>query len=230
MKIILFDLDGTLLPMDQDEFTKAYFAAIVEYFKNYELDAQELVAAIKVGTKAMILNDGKKTNEQIFWEVFAPLCGDIKEQFNNFYETDFERLKSSCKFDPQAKEIIKYFKDKGYKIVLAANPVFPLSAQIKRLKWAGMNPSDFSLITSYENSHYSKPNSLYFKEIADQIKVKPSDCLVVGNDTTEDEAATLVGMEFFLLTNCLINKKRKDLSKYRRGDFEQLINFYEAKE
>ena len=25
---ILFDLDGTLLPMDQDSFTKAYFKAL----------------------------------------------------------------------------------------------------------------------------------------------------------------------------------------------------------
>lgn len=25
IKAILFDLDGTLLPMDQDEFTKGYF-------------------------------------------------------------------------------------------------------------------------------------------------------------------------------------------------------------
>ena len=31
IKTILFDLDGTLLPMDQDAFTKAYFKSLSEY-------------------------------------------------------------------------------------------------------------------------------------------------------------------------------------------------------
>ena len=30
VKVILFDLDGTLLPMVQDEFTKTYFGGLVK--------------------------------------------------------------------------------------------------------------------------------------------------------------------------------------------------------
>lgn len=97
------------------------------------------------------------------------------------------------------------------------------------MKWDGLDPNDFSYIT-YENSHYCKTNSLYFKEIVEWIKVSPSNCLLVSNDTNEDEAATFIGIKFFLLTNCLINKKRKDISKYKRGYFGKLINFYREKE
>ncbi|MDD7165626.1 MAG: HAD family hydrolase [Clostridia bacterium] len=107
------------------------------------------------------------------------------------------------------------------------NPVFPMEAQKKRMLWAGVNPDDFALMTSYENSHYCKPNPLYFKEIAERLGVMPSDCLMVGNDTTEDAAAILMGMDFFLLTDCLLNKEGKDISKFRRGSFVQLLNYVE---
>ena len=118
-------------------------------------------------------------------------------------------------------------KEKGYTLALASNPVFPLTAQKKRMLWAGVNPDDFALITSYENSHYCKPNPLYFKEIAERLGVKPSDCLMVGNDTTEDAAALSVGVDFFLLTDCLLNKESKDISKFTRGSFVQLLNYIE---
>ena len=230
-KTILFDLDGTLLPMDQDSFTKAYFDGLSKKLAPYGYEPKLLVGGVWQGTKAMVKNDGTQTNEQVFWKEFASLFGekvygDISE-FNEFYETDFDKLKSYCGYNEQANKTIRALKEKGYTLALASNPVFPLTAQKKRMLWAGINPEDFALITSYENSHYCKPNPLYFKEIADKLGVKPSDCLMVGNDTTEDAAAILMGMDFFLLTDCLLNKESKDISKFRRGSFVQLLNYIE---
>ena len=48
---------------------------------------------------------------------------------------------------------------------------------------------------------------------------------MVGNDASEDAAALKVGMSFFLLTDCLINKENKDISEYPQGDFDQLLKF-----
>lgn len=231
IKTILFDLDGTLLPMDQDSFTKAYFDGLSKKLAPYGYEPQRLVGGVWHGTKAMVKNDGTQTNEQVFWKDFAALFGDKVysdvDKFNDFYATDFDKLKGYCGYNAQANRTIKRLKEKDYTLVLASNPVFPMEAQKKRMLWAGVNPDDFSLITSYENSHYCKPNPLYFKEIADKLGVKASDCLMVGNDTTEDAAAKLMGMDFFLLTDCLLNKERKDISKFRRGSFVQLLNYIE---
>ena len=231
IKAILFDLDGTLLPMQQDEFTTAYFEALSMKLAPYGYEPQRLIGGVWQGTKAMVKNDGKQTNEQVFWKEFASLFGnkvyDDIDKFNAFYENDFDSLKSYCDFTEQANSMVQILKKKGYTLVLASNPVFPMTAQKKRMQWAGVNPDDFALITAYENSCYCKPNPLYFKEIAEKIGVKPSECLMVGNDTTEDEAAKLMGIDFFLLTNCLLNKERKDISKYPRGSFLQLIDYIE---
>ena len=231
IKTILFDLDGTLLPMQQDEFTTAYFNGLSKKLAPYGYEPQRLVGGVWQGTKAMVKNDGTQTNEQVFWKEFASLFGekvyDDTDKFNDFYETDFNNLKSYCGYNEQANKTVRALKEKDYTLVLASNPVFPMTAQKKRMLWAGVNPDDFALITSYENSHYCMPNPFYFKEIAERLGVKPSDCLMVGNDTTEDAAAILMGMDFFLLTDCLLNKEGKDISKFTRGSFVQLLNYIE---
>ena len=48
---------------------------------------------------------------------------------------------------------------------------------------------------------------------------------MVGNDVTEDMIASKVGINVFLLTDCLINKEREDINRYPRGSFEQLLNY-----
>ena len=47
----------------------------------------------------------------------------------------------------------------------------------------------------------------------------------MGNDVTEDMIAESVGMKVFLLTDCLINRERKDINYYCRGSFDQLLQF-----
>lgn len=51
---------------------------------------------------------------------------------------------------------------------------------------------------------------------------------MVGNDATEDMAAREVGMDVFLLTDCLINAKNRDLNAYPRGDFAALNAYINA--
>ena len=49
MKNILFDLDGTLLPMDVEEFTQKYFGYIVQTMNNNNRDGKAILKAIGVG-------------------------------------------------------------------------------------------------------------------------------------------------------------------------------------
>ena len=231
IRTILFDLDGTLLPMKQDEFTTTYFDRLSKKLAPCGYEAKRLIEGVWQGTKAMVKNNGKQTNEQVFWKEFAELFGDKVysdiDKFNEFYETDFDKLKNHCGYNEQANQTIQTLKEKGFILVLATNPVFPMTAQKKRLLWAGINPDDFTWITSYENSHSCKPNPQYYKEIAEMIGVKSGDCLMVGNDTTEDAAAMLTGADFFLLTDCLLNIESKDISKFTRGSFAQLVYYIE---
>ena len=80
-------------------------------------------------------------------------------------------------------------------------------------------------LKKYENSRYCKPNPDYYREILGQLHLQPEECLMVGNDVSDDMVARKLGMEVFLLTDCLINKHNEDISQYPNGSFPELMEF-----
>ena len=228
-EMILFDLDATLLPMDQDEFVKEYFKHLARKLAPNGYEAGALVDAVWKGTAAMIRNDGSRSNEDAFWSEFANILGEDaladKPLFDEFYMNEFENARGVCGFNPAAAGTVRALKAAGFRVALATNPIFPAAATEKRIRWAGLEPEDFELRTTYENSSFCKPNPAYYTDIALSLSVKPSDCLMVGNDATEDMAAQEAGMSVFLITDCLINRENKDISVYPNGSFEQLMEY-----
>lgn len=234
MKIttVLFDLDGTLLPMDQDEFVKYYFGLLAKKLAPHGYDPQALIKAIWAGTAAMVKNDGGCTNEEAFWKTFCALMGEDTRKdeplFREFYETEFSGAKVTCGFNPKAAETIAAIQAKGLRVALATNPLFPSIATENRIRWAGLQPEDFELYTVYENSCHCKPNPDYYRDIVEKLGVEPAECLMVGNDADEDLIAETLGMKVFLLTDCLINKHEKDLSACPQGSFDELLAYIDT--
>lgn len=229
MKAILFDLDGSLLPMDQDGFVGYYFKLLGEMMSALGYDPKASVKAVIAGTKAMSENDGSKTNEEAFWEVFGGLLGEgvraCEPDFERFYRTEFEKTSAFAYPTPLAKEIIREAKAKGYRTALATNPIFPRVATMARLRWAGLSEQDFELVSTYEDFRFSKPKPGYYTQVLDRIGLKPEDCLMAGNDIGDDAAAIELGMDFFLLTDCLINREGNDISSFKKGSLQEFLHF-----
>lgn len=229
IKVVLFDLDGTLLPMDQEEFMKAYMGTMAKKLALHGYAPEKLAPVVWNGVKAMVMNDGTRTNEEAFWDTFCEVFGEHAREdapiFEDYYRNEFQTVKNSCGYDAKAKQIVTKLKEKGYRVVLATNPLFPSIATESRIKWAGLEPSDFELFTTYENYHYCKPNPKYYFEILEKLGVGPKDCMMIGNDVTEDMMTKSLGMQVFLLTGSLINKENKDISEYPNGDFGDLVTY-----
>ena len=229
IKVVLFDLDGTLLPMDQDVFVKTYFVLLAKRLAIRGYEPNKLIESILVGTKAMVQNDGLKTNEEVFWDKFVEIYGTkVKEDikyFDEYYKTDFDMVQTSCGYNENAKSIVDKIKQLGYRIALATNPIFPKIATEKRISWSCLNSNDFELYTTYENACFCKPNIKYYLDIIERLNVKPEECLMVGNDVNEDMIANSIGINVFLMTDCLINKNNKDISSIPQGNFEDLLQY-----
>ena len=203
IKAILFDLDGTLLPMDQDLFVKTYFKLLAVKLAPYGYEPKQLIDAVWAGTAAMVKNDGSCRNEDAFWNLFTSIFGKQSlEQlpvFEDFYANEFQNVQAVCGYNPQAAEVIALVKQKNLRVALATNPIFPAIATQSRIRWAGLSPEAFELYTTYENSRFCKPNPAYYQDILDQMGILPEDCLMVGNDVSEDMIARELGMQVFLL-------------------------------
>ena len=228
-KYVFFDMDGTLLPMDAEVFARTYFKLLTKKMLPHGYEPEALINGINAGITAMQTNDGTRRNQELFWERFAEVAGDRvyadRALFDEFYEIDFQRISSNCGYTPEAKRTVALCRELGYRVVVATEPIFPLSAMESRLRWAGVDPSDITFITSYETSGYCKPDLGFFRELLDRFGASPEECVMVGNDVGEDLPAEELGMKVFLLTDCLINKENADISRWEHGGFAVLQNF-----
>ena len=229
---VLFDLDGTLLPMDQELFLKAYLGGLCKKLAPLGYDPKAVTDCIWKGTGAMVGNDGAQTNEAVFWQVFCSLLGEDTRKdepvFEDFYRHEFQKVAEVCGKNPAAKELIEGLKAKGLRLVLATNPLFPAIATHSRVRWAGLEPEDFAYITTYENSSRCKPNPDYYREILDKLGLQTEECVMVGNDAQEDGAAAALGLPVFLLTDCLIDRSG-EVEKFPHGGVKQLLEWLEAR-
>lgn len=232
IKTVFFDLDGTLLPLDQDFFVKTYLHNLCKYMAAHGYDPQLLAKTIWHSTHAVIQNDGSMTNEQRFWATFCAVCGEDKRKdeplFNAYYRNEFGSVQAVCGFTEESAKLVHRLQDMGIPVILATNPVFPAIATNQRIAWAGLKPEDFALVTTYENSSYCKPNPKYYQAILDQFHLDPSECLMVGNDVSDDMSAGQIGMQVFLLTDCLINSYNLDTTPYPQGSFAELNAYIDA--
>ena len=228
IKAVLFDLDGTLLPMDQDRFIQAYFHLLAKKMAGFGYEPKRFMDGFWHAISAMLKNDGSRTNEEAFWQTFTAQLGNgaVSDPsiYEEFYRKEFLAAKDTCWFAPEAAEAVALVKEKGLRPILATNPLYPAIATQTRIRWAGLSPEDFELYSTYENFHYCKPNPDYYREVLEKLGLRPEECLMVGNDVKEDMVAAALGMKVFLLTDCLINTEGKDISCYPGGSYPQLMD------
>lgn len=229
---VLFDLDGTLLPMDYDGFLKGYLGLLSQNVAHLGYDAKELVGAMWQGVYAMVKNDGAKTNCDMFWQCFAGTFGEKVYNdipiFDKFYTNEFHKAKAFTSENPLAKEAVRLVRAAADKVILATNPIFPTEAVESRLSWIGLSYADFDFVTDYSNSGFCKPNPKYYLDIAEKMDVDPAKCLMVGNNTEEDiVAGAAAGMDTYLITDCLICEK--EMPECKSGSFDEFLEFISIK-
>ena len=123
LQAVWFDLDGTLLPMDQDAFVRAYFSLLARWAAPRGYEPGKLADTVWQGTAAMIHNDGRRANEAVFWQAFVDAYGETaladRPFFDAFYREAFQRARTACGFAPQASQAVRLVRDKGFRAVLA---------------------------------------------------------------------------------------------------------------
>ncbi len=235
-RAIFLDLDGTLLPMDLDDFMSGYFRSLGTYMAKLGVNPERFMSAMKAGIASMVGNKGERLNHDAFWESFLTVAGSISgsvadESWDalvaDFYENEFGKLCTEDVSDPAAARVVDTLAAKGYPMLLTTMPMFPERAVRWRLQWAGLDPDSFSRITSYRNSMSVKPRLIYYGENLLAAGVSGHDVLMVGNNTVEDLSSTKLGIDAFLVTDNLIDPVGFDLNSVRHGSLADLAAWVE---
>ncbi len=230
-KAIFFDLDGTLLDLDMDLFLKEYFEGISAFFGSRGYDAKLFFKAIMAGVKSMTQEEGG-CNYDRYWNTFCALTQEKREEmeplFLEYYETDFNNIGKNVTPREEAREILSILKQKHYPLYLTTMPLFPRVAVEKRLGWAGCPMDVFDRITTYDNSTKTKPYLEYYQENVEKIGVDPSAILMIGNNTKEDLSCMGLGIDAYLVTDCLLDPIGFDIETVKHGSLQDLLAFVKA--
>lgn len=224
-KAIFFDLDGTLLPMELQEFLEKYMGAIGAFAAKKGMDAEAFQKGLHTGIKAMTTDDTPTCNADIFWDMFFGIVPEDRDRwitlFLEFYEYEFGLIGKDVEANPFVARTIATLREKGYPLILATMPMFPRRAVEWRCEWAGVDPAVFDRITTFENSASVKPKPAYFEENLKAIGLKGEEVLMVGNNTREDLACLPLGMDAYLVTDHIINPNDFDIANVKHGTFEE---------
>jgi FMN phosphatase YigB (HAD superfamily) len=205
--LVLFDLDDTLLGNEMNNFVPAYLQALAKRMAKVA-DPTVLVKCLMSATRQMIENSQPdKTLEQVFDAAFYPGLGIIRQDVQGiidmFYAEDFPKLKELTQLRPMAVKVVEQVVRRGDQAAIATNPLFPRTAILQRLGWAGLPPEHipYAMIPSYETFHFAKPNPAFYAELLAQLGWPKIPVVMVGNDVELDMgAARQIGLSVFWLT------------------------------
>ena len=198
IRAVLFDLDDTLLRLNLTAFVARYVAGASRL-----LASAARVSPVSLGVpyvRAFLAMDdqGREdslTNEQLFNKTILettgiPLDDPVIADLMTYYETElvpgFAGGIVAARPVAGAREAIEAVHDAGLICALATNPTFSLACDRARMGWAGVDESDFALVSTYSNSTRCKPSVRYYQEFANQLGVRLDECLMVGNDAARD--------------------------------------------
>jgi len=187
---LLLDLDDTLLNTNVDAFIPAYFQALAKELAP-QIDPDLIFRALIAGTRPMNESDDfSRTLEEVFAGEFYPQLnvpkGTLDAAIENFYDNIFPNLAGLTSAKPAAKPFVDWAFSQGYRIAIATDPLLPLKAAHHRLRWAGFEPEQFELVSSYEHFHFSKSHPAYYAEVLGMLGWPEGPVLMVGNDLERD--------------------------------------------
>jgi FMN phosphatase YigB (HAD superfamily) len=227
---LLLDLDDTLLQNDIDLFLPHYLEAFTGWIAPY-LDPDRFVRQLLAGTQAMTLNKQPDcTLREVFEAVFFPGLGMDAQQFRQiaegFYAEVFPSLRKLTRPIPAAVPLVEQALARGYRVAIATNPLFPLTAVHQRLEWANLPVERyaFDLIASYETFHFGKPAPAFFAEVLARLGWPQGNVLIVGDNLKHEVlAGRRMGLPVFWIEHATTASPVGDQKPTAQGSLEDVL-------
>jgi FMN phosphatase YigB (HAD superfamily) len=232
---LLVDLDDTLLGNQIDHFISYYTRLLAKHFASI-VEPNLLVQQLMAATSFMLAQQRPDlTLQDNFDSVFYPAIGVSKEDarpiLDEFYSQIFPTLQQYTRYIPASKAMLEGAFTRGYRVAIATNPLFPRTAILQRLKWAGADPQayPFGLIPDYETFHFAKPNPAFFAELLARLDWPDGPIAMVGDTLDHDIiAARQMGLATFWISKDGLEPSESALLPTGRGSQSDVLPWLDA--
>ena len=228
---LLLDLDDTLLNTNLERFIPAYFQALATELAVH-VQPDLMLRALASGTLRMKESaDFSRTLEEVFASEFYPPLnasrGELDSAVENFYDRVFPGLAGLTAPKPTTRPFVNWAISQGFRLAIATDPILPRKAAYHRVRWAGLDPDQFEIISTYDEFHFSKTHPAYYAELLGRMGWPDGPVLMAGNDIERDILpAQKLGLATFHIDE--YPNPRSILEDPRRGDLQSLRSWLES--
>ncbi len=229
IRALLLDLDDTLLINDWHTFFPPYLESLCAHMEAI-IPSERFVPALNAGLDAMFSSEGHDgLLEQVFMSTFLPLAGTDAEvvlpHLAAYYRNGFNDLAQYTAQDPAAVELVSLARERGLKLAIATQPIFPLEAVQARLRWAGVPDKTFGYeyVATFDTQRACKPAAIFYADILGRLGVAPPQAMMVGDSARSDMAAGAFGLKTFYIDRGR-DEGGQDVVADARGSLADIVN------
>ncbi len=230
-KVIIFDLDGTLIDS-------------VNIFNEAYSDLLKQVSDVNVSIKQL----------QEDWSYFADKHkeGDLYDKFLVFIdekysvkkhdlaylksiyeEIEYKCISEKIEYKPYAKELVLKLKELGYILVLATmSPKYTLDIYNdinKNLNRDLKIYETFDLILMYEDIKNKKPNPEIYNKVIERLNVSKEECVIIEDSLEGVKAACNAGIDVINLVEESMTKFQEEIdniSTYKVDSLKEILDLF----
>jgi len=182
IKLILFDLDGTLVDTSKDITTALNYA--LKQYGTQELSVQKTIKMVGEGITRLI--------EKILGDENLHMRDEIIKMFIEYYS---EHLADYSHEYPYVRETLEQLS--GYKKAVISNKRESLSIELLEnldlLKY-------FNLVAGSDTTSEKKPSPVPIFHIMEKLETKPYESMIVGDSSFDIEAGKKAGIKTVAVT------------------------------
>ena len=183
-KLIIFDLDGTLLDTLEDLKESVNFA-LSQY--GYPLRSKEQVRK-DIGNGVAKLIERSIPNNAANPHYFDCLATFKKHYQEHYYENTYPYQ--------DMVEVVKKLKEKGYLLAVATNKIEHLAKRLIDINY----PNCFDFVRGDIDGQNKKPHPDMINSILNYFKINKEDAIYIGDTNVDEETAVNAGLDYYLLT------------------------------